>query len=147
MDVAASLAVVVTPSTSALLTTVNPCWCPRGPPQGLPVQARVASPSLQHLSSDRFPLPPLELVTGRDPTVDNLQTTNRAVERCVPRHHEDVSAWLGFGLHQAIARPAQHVQVRRPKQHQSRVAVRRHSAFGDHGGVALCWARSEVLGA
>ena len=51
--------------TPARLTTVNLCWCPRGTPQDLPVQA----------------LPPLELVTGRDPTVDNSQTTVRAVER------------------------------------------------------------------
>ena len=60
-----------------------------------------------------FPFPPLELFSWSDSTArDNSQTMIRAVERCVPRHHEDMSTWFGLGVYQAIATSP-------PRVHQS----------------------------
>ena len=65
------------------------------------MQARVASPSRKQLSSDRYHFHHWSWSLGEIPLL-----TVRVVERCVPQHYKDVSAWLGFGLHKAIARPA-----------------------------------------
>ena len=75
-------------------------------------------PSLPHQACDSssgdsvFSLPPLELFTWSDSTTsDDPQTTICEVERCISTHHEDVSTWLGLGVHQVITTSAPRVHL------------------------------------